>query len=225
MNLCWLYWLCTRDVLSPSSWTVRQGARVRLAVVSGCAVLPCAVVFWGNPLWQVYHALRTHACTVTVKGLRPATPAEITRMHNDCAICWCPMTVTGAQGRAASEAPQPESSSHRDRDPQPHSGTASDAGSPASAAHGPEGSHHAGSSGDGTPLVPPAEATTTDAAATAAANQLAAGPAGAAETADSGAGAVVVRQLPGLPESDGSTLPCGHSFHQGCLTQVGGAGS
>jgi hypothetical protein len=142
-----------------------------------CYVRLCcaAVVFWGGPLWQVYIGLRTHACTVSVKGLRPATAAEIERMHNDCAICWMAMTVPGAAQ---------------------HSTAASSEDRPAAAA-----------------AVP-------DAGAVAQVQGQAPLPAVA------GTGGVVgaVRHAPaeGPGDSDGSTLPCGHCYHQTCLTQVRG---
>eukprot|EP00775_Hariotina_reticulata_P013637 gene13637-13760_t len=57
-----------------------------------------SVVFWGGPVMQLYEFLRTSTCSVSIKDLRPATAADVERMHGDCAICWCEMTVLGRQG-------------------------------------------------------------------------------------------------------------------------------
>ncbi|WIA29195.1 hypothetical protein OEZ86_011706 [Tetradesmus obliquus] len=46
-----------------------------------------SVVFWGGPIMQAYDLLRTSVRSVSIKALRPATAAEIERMHGDCAIC------------------------------------------------------------------------------------------------------------------------------------------
>lgn len=159
---------------------------LRIAVQSCCA----AVVFWGGPLWQVYIGLRTHACTVSVKGLRAATAAEIERMHNDCAICWMAMTVPGAAQH----------------------GTAAPEDRPPSAAPAP-----AAAPDDALLLLP--------AAATATAGAVADPQNEAPLPAAAGTGGVVgaARHAPAedLGDSDGSTLPCGHCYHQTCLTQVG----
>lgn len=136
-----------------------------------------SLVFWGGPLWQVYIGLRTHACTVSVKGLRPATAAEIERMHNDCAICWMAMTVPGA-AQHSTAAPE-------DR--------------PAEAA------------------AAAASAAVPDAGAVAQLQGQAPLPAVAGTGGVVGAARHAAAEGPG--DSDGSTLPCGHCYHQTCLTQ------
>jgi hypothetical protein len=154
-------------------------------------LLPHAVVFWGGPLWQVYHGLRTHACTVSVKGLRPATAEEIERMHNDCAICWCPMTVPGAVQQADSTSEEPE---------QP----ATPRGDPTEAANADGGSNSTDGSGQ---------------AAGTGTHSAVAGT-GSAEAGVEAAAARAAAASGELGDSAGSTLPCGHCYHQTCLTQV-----
>lgn len=197
---------------------IQQPAKLKLfgylSEYAWLRVLWCpAVVFWGGPLWQVYVGLRTHACTVTVKGLRPATAAEIERMHNDCAICWCPMTAPGAERTSAA-------------------GAAADADSGTAAAPALTASRNntsalpaAGSSaGASAPMVPAplgdAAGPGAGAVTLAADQQLAAVPEAAGAGAGGGHGGVQGPSGDDLGDSDGSTLPCGHCYHQTCLTQV-----
>jgi hypothetical protein len=141
---------------------------------------------------------------VSVKGLRPATAAEIERMHNDCAICWCPMTVPEAAQQADSTSEEPE---------QP----ATPRGDPTEAANADGGSNSTDGSGQ-------AAGTGTHSAvagtgpAEAGVEAPAAAPAAHEHAAQAAAGAAAASGE--LVDGAGSTLPCGHCYHQTCLTQV-----
>jgi hypothetical protein len=167
-----------------------------------------AVVFWGGPLWQVYVGLRTHACTVTVKGLRPATATEVERMHNDCAICWCPMTTPGADRSSPAGAAGDVDGDH----------TATGA-APALAGSDDDSSAAGPSAGASAPPAAPGDAAGSG-AATGALVLDQQGPAGPETAGGGGRGGVQGRSGVDLADSDGSTLPCGHCYHQTCLTQV-----
>lgn len=174
-----------------------------------------AAVFWGGPLWQVYHGLRTHACSVTVKGLRPSTAAEIERMHHDCAICWCPMTVPGACHQPGSAGQQQQQATahgtvaqHGSTDNSP-ADTNSSAGNPVAAALAAGHAPAVPQVVQQAPGLAPADAVV---------QHIAAG----GEAGPSGIAAVQQRQQQAgeLSDTDGCTLPCGHCYHPGCLTQV-----
>jgi hypothetical protein len=188
----------------------------------------CAVVFWGGPIMQVYDFLRTCVRSVSIKALRPATAAEIERMHGDCAICWCEMTVAPCRGSgsssnlshsraaastAASTAVTEDSTALLQQSSMP----AAVAGTVAAASL----QRHAGSSADASVLgaTAAADAAGYDLADT----QTAAVPGQQVEQGDMArVGAAAGQALPGLssPALHGYTLPCSHAYHQQCLNQV-----
>jgi hypothetical protein len=208
---------------------------------------PCAcalaAVFWGGPLWQVYHGLRTHACSVSVKGLRPATAAEIERMHHDCAICWCHMTVPG-DGRQPGSAgqQQQQAAGHgsvtrqgsTDNSPVDTTSTAGDPGVAAKAGTagltdaeppavaGAGSSHAASAAGVGPSMQQAVPQAPLGLASAEARVRHAAAAVGVGEAGQAGIQAVLQQQQQAgeLNDTDGCTLPCGHCYHPGCLTQV-----
>jgi hypothetical protein len=160
---------------------------------------------------QLYEFLRTSTCSVSIQDLRPATSAEVERMHGDCAICWCEMTVLGSQVNS----PSTDSALAADGD-----GSSSSSGSSSStiAAGG---------------ALQPGSRSSADSARVAAAVPQGAAPAAAlnSEAAQAVTAAAAVAEAPGahcqaadtLP-ADGSvgfSLPCRHAYHQACLNQVG----
>lgn len=141
---------------------------------------------------------------MSVKGLRPATAEEIERMHNDCAICWCPMTVPGAAQQADSTSEEPE---------QP----ATPRGDPTEAANADGGSNSTDGSGQAAGTGTHSAVAGTG-SAEAGVEAPAAAPAAHEHAAQAAAGAAAASGE--LGDSAGSTLLCGHCYHQTCLTQV-----
>lgn len=166
----------------------------------------CAVVFWGGPIMQAYDLLRTSVRSVSIKALRPATAAEIERMHGDCAICWCEMTVAPSRGGAAGSS---SSSSGSSAAASTAAGAAALGNLSASAAAGQDAAAGAAVAAEDLADIYPAAVPGQDAEQQHAADMARAGSAGV-EQLQAGSAAALL----------GYTLPCSHAYHQQCLNQV-----
>lgn len=150
-----------------------------------------AVVFWGGPLIQLYEFLRSNVCSISIKSLRPATAGEIERMHGDCAICWCEMTVLRAtRGSHASSVTGTNSMESAMLQQQPLAAAVDGVSTHAAClpAVGDQAGSVAVTAGSSEPGV------------------------GAAEQA--------TPSLAAAGSTCGYSLPCGHAYHYQCLNQV-----
>lgn len=174
-----------------------------------------AVVFWGGPIMQLCEFLRSSVCSVSIKALRPATTAEIERMHGDCAICWCEMTVAPCTTNASSNSSGGGSGSGS-------SGAAAGAPPEASASAAAAAGKHAlqnAATGSDPPVCSEVPVRSSSSRAAAAGCESGGGAAG-----EPGAGCSVDLMVPPgspTPLTHGYTLPCGHAYHKACLNQVG----
>eukprot|EP00878_Enallax_costatus_P010980 GHUV01011468.1.p1 GENE.GHUV01011468.1~~GHUV01011468.1.p1 ORF type:complete len:683 (+),score=193.36 GHUV01011468.1:1250-3298(+) len=169
-----------------------------------------SVVFWGGALLQLYEFLRSHICSVSIKSLRPATAAEIERMHGDCAICWGEMAVVPvvAAGSSAGSHKQPQEA----------------AVAAAAAADSREQLAQVNVADNNSQLAvdeavgqqPPIMQVTPPASSDEAAHQGTAGPEAAAAGVEGAAAELV---SPSDDTTYGYTLPCGHAYHHQCLNQ------
>jgi hypothetical protein len=171
---------------------------------------------------QVYDFMRTSVRTVAIKALRPATAAEIERMHGDCAICWCEMTVApGNSGRHSSSC----SNSAAARSAAGTAAAADDAkgvAGPDSTAAGAALQHHTDLAAEAAAVLDPGSAGHNLAGSTAAAAVLEqdAGQESGDEVAGADAAGVAQLQQSSSAVLYGYTLPCSHAYHQQCLNQV-----
>lgn len=182
-----------------------------LSIALSADLILSAVVFWGGPLLQLYDFLRANTYSVAIKSMRSATAADIERMHGDCAICWCEMTV--APG--SSSEPDLGGQSHRQSDADPVDAhdeeTAAD--NIAAAAGGPSSSssHNKGQAAS----TSDADTDVSDASSELTGDNEQQESDVEATAADAAEPILV----PG-GSTDGYTLACGHAYHHQCLNQV-----
>eukprot|EP00208_Stichococcus_sp_RCC1054_P004120 CAMPEP_0206134734 /NCGR_PEP_ID=MMETSP1473-20131121/179_1 /ASSEMBLY_ACC=CAM_ASM_001109 /TAXON_ID=1461547 /ORGANISM="Stichococcus sp, Strain RCC1054" /LENGTH=952 /DNA_ID=CAMNT_0053526355 /DNA_START=491 /DNA_END=3349 /DNA_ORIENTATION=+ len=75
-------------------------------------------VFWTGPFVRLLERVRMNAASVRPERLTAATPADIERMDNKCAICWAEFgPAEGASGRSGARTPHSLPCSHAFHEP------------------------------------------------------------------------------------------------------------